>query len=121
MGFRPFKDFGNASRSTLTLRTSGVLFISNGILRKFNAEYCEAVLLFIDDESAKVGLKFIKEFDSIQANCKKLSRERSGVSVNVAPILRYYEVSKQQEKINLAMQRQDDLLILEISSLLSKE
>lgn len=117
MAFKTFTSYGASSRSSLTLRVSGVLFISDGIINRLKAGKAEAAVVLFDDESPKIAINFLEKFDDTIEGCRKLAAERSGVSLNIASVLRYYGVEKIKEKVNFKMEKQDDLLVIDISAL----
>jgi hypothetical protein len=117
MALRIFTDFGAASRNQVTLRVNLNLFISNGLIHRYKLEGFEYVCLYIDDEKMVVGLKFTKPENANNKEIRKVLKEKSGISINISPILRFYGVSKLYEKKNLDIAEEDGLLVLDLSSL----
>lgn len=121
MALREIDVSGSASKNTITLRANGTLFLNKGVLRKINCEYAEAALFYIDDEKPLIAIKLIDEVDGKKNNCKKLLKDKNGVSVNMLPVLRYYDIEKQKKKIDFDLEKKEDLILLDVSKLLAKE
>lgn len=119
MTFVPFKRFGASSRTSLTLRTSGLLFISYKILDNFNASNAEAAIIMYDDEIPKIAIKFLEKFDGA-AECRKILKEKSGVILNITAVLRHYGINGIKEKINFLVKEEDNLLIIDLRKLCLK-
>lgn len=92
MAFTIFEAYGAASRPEATLRASGYLFLSKGILKRAGNEEATHIQLLFDEESNRLGMNFYDEMlDGVDLpGVRELSQEKSGVSVNILPLLRYY-------------------------------
>lgn len=120
MGFRPFTEHRSSLRNFLTLRVSGAVFISGHILNKIHGHEPAAVCLFVDEENLLVGLKFMDVYDGAIKECRKVLKEKSGVSVSIQPILRFFDIPKLTKKVDLAVKEEEKMLILDLKALRSE-
>jgi len=116
MSFRKFTEYGAASRTNVTIRTNDLLFISKNILKQFNSENSEYAVIYIDDKNCLVGIKFFEDKPP-NGDYRKLSKEKSGVSVNIAPVLRYLGIKKLHEKFTTGTQEKEGLLVFSLHNL----
>lgn len=114
MALRKFTNFGAAARSEVTLRVNQSIFISNSMLHKCKAINVKAVYLYVDDERPIIGIKFIDQVAENDKECRKVSREKSGVSLNIAPILKFYNINKQSKKKTMSSRIEGELLIVDL-------
>jgi hypothetical protein len=116
MAFRIFTAYGAASRPEATLRTSGYLFLSKGILQRagdVEATHCQ---LQFDEQSGLLGIKLASNGrELIEDGFRPLTGERSGASINILPLLRYYGFPRLKEKRVLPVKFEDDLIVIELA------
>ena len=60
-------------------------------------------------------IKFLDEIQKDDKECRKVSREKSGVSLNISPILRFYNINKVTEKKTLPSRMEGELLVVDLS------
>ena len=90
MGFQVFEAYGAASRPEATLRASGYLFLSKGILKRGGMEGATHAQLMFDEETDKLGVSLYMDPTGENDTIRELSREKSGASINIVAVLRYY-------------------------------
>lgn len=91
MAFEVFDAYGAATRPEATLRASGYLFLSRGILKRGGSENATHAQLLYDETADRLGIKLGGDVDALlSSGFKEMSREKSGASVNLLPLLRYY-------------------------------
>jgi hypothetical protein len=102
MAFTKFIDYGAASRHEATLRVNKTLFISKSMLTKFGVSNSKSAILYIDDNKKRLGIEFSSK---IENEGRKISVERSGISINIAPILRFYNIEvKERKKLSVIIE-----------------
>lgn len=116
MSFRKFIEYGAATRRTLTIRTNNLLFISKCILKQMTCEEVEFAIIFIDEENLKVGLKFSKI--KPESEHRNLSKEPSGVTLNITPVLRFFRIKTPGKKIILDFEKEEELLVFSVKNLI---
>lgn len=119
MSFRKFTEYGAASRTSVTIRTNDLLFISKAILNQLDVDEANYVMIFIDEEEYLLGLIFTKEKPN--DNYRKISNEKSGVSVNIAPILRFFGITKLKEKFTSDVTKKEGMLVFSIKDLVKEK
>lgn len=92
LAFKVFDAYGAASRPEATLRASGYLFLSKGIMKRAGHERATHAQLMFDEETDRLGVKLFRELIDApdDGTARDLSPEKSGSSVNLTPLLRYY-------------------------------
>ncbi len=119
MPFRPFTEYGAASRTEITIRTNDLLFVSKITLKQFN-DKAKYACLHVDDDNGKVGVQFLTE-QPTETNFRKLTEEKAGVSMNIAPVLRYFGIKKLAKKQVLSYQNEGGMLVFSIKELTNKK
>lgn len=110
-----FTHYGASAREQVTIRTNDILFVSDTLLKRFNADKCCFVTIFIDEENAEIGLEF---HDNKPTNVhRKVCGEKSGISINIAPILRYFNIKKLDRKYIANIRKDGKLLVFSIREL----
>lgn len=117
MGFKVFEEYGAAARDGATLRVSGYLFLSKGLLRRVDAENAQGARLLYDEEGACLGVEFYDDYDKNRTEIRALSREKSGSAINILPLLRFYGYGKPIEKQTLKVEKQGAMLVMDLSML----
>lgn len=117
MALRKFIEFGAASRNNVSLRANKSLFISKSIINKYKIVNPEACFIFIDDKKPIVGLQFVEKMNKENKELRKVLKERSGFSINIAPILRFYGIEKKKGKIEMSIIEDDELLLIDLVEL----
>jgi hypothetical protein len=120
MGFELFDNYGAASRGEATLRASGYLFIPSALLQRHRIKSAEYVEVYYDDKERLVGLKFYENEQKERHAQRKASQEKSGVAVNLLPLLRQWGVDKPTKK-SLEVQQEDGLLTVDIGGVLDED
>lgn len=93
MALELFTDYGTASKQNVTIRESGLVYISNSLLRDcFDLTVSEAgsYQIFVDREDKSVAIAVLPGFDE-DSGSKQFSstqKTKSGVLVNAMPVLR---------------------------------
>lgn len=114
--FKPFTTWGASSRSSITLRTSGALFVSKNILNKLLPNP-QAVILYFDEHYARIGIQFIEKFRDEIEGCRKISKEKSGISFNVLPLLKHYGIENVKKRKQFRVKLEADLLVIDLDHL----
>ena len=91
MAFEVFTAYGAASRPEATLRTSGYLFVSKGIMKRAQSENATHAQLMYDEIENRLGIRLYDTFDVPEnESVREVSPEKSGIAVNLMPLLRFY-------------------------------
>ena len=114
MGFRKFTEYGAASRKQLSLRANSVLFVSKNILNQIDQLDSNFVVIFINEETLDVGLKFLK--DDPKGARRKLTKESAGVSLNISPVLKCLGIKKFKKGVSIDFEKGDEMLIFSLKS-----
>ena len=116
MAFKVFDGYGAASRPTATLRVSGYVFLSKGILKRADCESCTHAELRFDEESQKVGIRLINDLveDTDAPSVRQINTEKSGISVNLLPLLRFYGYGKPTKKHVLQVEFNEGMVIVDL-------
>ena len=122
MGFKVFDAYGAASRPTATLRVSGYMFLSKSIQKQAGSEHPTHVQLSFDEDSDKVGIRFLTDFvdDTDSPSIREVSTEKSGISANLLPLLRFYRFSKPTKKHVFPVEFEDGMVVVDLSELRPK-
>ncbi len=118
MTFRKFTEYGAASRLTVTIRTNDLLFISKSTLKQFN-EAGNIVNIHIDDINSLIGIEFLTD-EPTDGNFRKVTKENAGVSINVAPVLRFFGVKKLEKKFVTGYESKEGMLVFSIKELIER-
>jgi len=70
-----------------------------------------------ENEDPVIAVEFLDEFDEDEEGSKKLSIEKSGVAINILPVLRFLGIDKPESKENLKGKWQDGLLVVDLTKL----
>lgn len=122
MAFKLFKEYGAASRTTATLRVSGSVFLASGILKRCKITEPLAAKLYFDEEHCHLGIELLNAYDKADSTQKEMSVEKSGRSVNILALLRYYGLvsgRKLSARLSLPAKFDDGMLVLDLSQLKS--
>lgn len=117
MAFKVFEEYGAAARDEATLRISGYLFVSKGLQKRVDAEEANGAVLLYDEEGKRIGIRFHAIYDENNVAMRNVSKEKSGVAVNILPLLRFYGIKKPSEKRTLQVSKEQDMLIVDIAPL----
>lgn len=122
MAFKVFDAYGAASRPTATLRVSGYVFLSKGILMRAGSEESTHAELSFDDETQRVGIRLVHDVvDGTDAtSIRQINTEKSGVSVNILPLLRFYGYGKPTKKHVLDVEFDEGMVIINLGKVLTK-
>jgi hypothetical protein len=115
MPLEVFTAYGAAGRLEATLRASGYLFLSSALLRRIHAEAAEAVVLLFDQEAKLLAVRAPRPDDPPPA-LRSVSKEPSGVAVNIVPLLASYNFPKPRRKLRLPVQTRGDMLLVEMKT-----
>jgi hypothetical protein len=116
MSLRKFIEFGAASRNKVTLRANQTLFISKSIVNKYTSLNPVGCFIFVDDKKPILGIQFVDNIDN-NKEIKKISKEKSGFSVNISSVLRFYNIEKRKEKIDMDIVEDKDMLLMDLEKL----
>jgi len=117
MAFKVFTAYGAASRPEATLRTSGYLFLSKGILQRAGDEGATHCQLQFDEECGRLGLRLASDGkELLEDGFRQLTVEKSGASINILPLLRYYGFPPLKEKRVLPVKFEDGLIAIELAN-----
>jgi hypothetical protein len=115
MAFRVFDAYGAASRPEATLRASGYLFISKGIMSRAGKESATRYQLRFDPDNGRCGIMLLDDRDTgFDEGVRRLNVEASGASLTLLPLLRYYGFPAVKEKKVLPVAFEDDLIIINL-------
>jgi hypothetical protein len=116
--FRVFDAYGAASRPTATLRVSGYLFLSKGIQKRAGKERCTHAQLSFDEDAQKLGIRLFEDAAEDES-IREVSQEKSGISVNILPLLRFYGFDKPPRKqvLSVEFDKNNDILVVDLSGL----
>lgn len=120
MSFEVFDAYGAATRPEATLRASGYLFLSRGILKRAGNESATHAQLLYDETSDRLGIRLGADVDAlVSPGFKEASKEKSGVSVNLLPLLRYYGLPEPRVagKRVLPVGFEGGMIVIELKSL----
>lgn len=116
MTFRVFTSYGAASRPEATLRGSGYLFLSKGILQRAGNSAAAHCQLQFDEQSGRLGIKLLADgHELFEDGARRLTVEKSGASINILPLLRYYGFPRLEGKRVLPVKFEGDLIVIELS------
>lgn len=121
MAFKVFTAFGAGSRLEATLRANSYLFLSHGILKRAGYEHAISAQLMFDEETDRLGIKLFRngEAPSGDQTIRDMSKERSGKSVNILPLLRFYGLPdpKKVGRQVLPVTFEDGLVVVDLKGL----
>lgn len=115
MPFEIFESYGAREKNYLTLRTTNFLFIRKGILKDLNLEDSKFAEFYIDRANLNIALKLVKELPIVRH--RKIVKERSGLSVNIGPILKHFGIMSVNKKIDSHVKHIDGMLVFSIKEL----
>jgi hypothetical protein len=119
MAFKVFTAYGAASRPEATLRASGYLFISKGIMRRAGCENAAHAQLMYDEIEFRLGIRLYEDAPVDDGSVRDVISEKSGIAMSLAPLLRYYgfpEPKKLGKRV-LQVSLQDKLIVLDLTAL----
>lgn len=119
MPFVKFTAYGAASRTDVTIRTNDLLFISKSALRQFN-ENAKFAIINIDESNSLIGLEFV-EVQPEDSNYRKMTEENAGVSLNIAPVLRFLGIKKLSKKETMPYEKREGMLVFSVKKLTDKK
>lgn len=120
VAFKIFDAYGAASRPEATLRASGYIFLSKGILKRAGTEDATHAQLMYDDDEDRLGIRLYREIDAeFEEAIREMSVEKSGASVNILPIIRYYDLAdpKKLGKRILPVQFENSMVVIDLKPL----
>lgn len=119
MGFRVFEEYGAASRPEATLRTSSYLFLSKGIMKRAHQDRPSHAVLLYDETNDRLGIELFSGYDAmVQEAAKEVSVEKSGIAVNLAALIRYYDLPDPRivGKHVLPVTFEDGMIVIDMSA-----
>lgn len=95
MAFELFTDYGTASRQTISIRESGLVYISNALVREFLGQDPEDIKyyrFFVDRNEKSIALDVSSASEESEGwkAFTKTQKTKSGVLANAMPILRSF-------------------------------
>ena len=118
MTFKVFDAYGAAARPEATLRASGQIFLSRGILSRSGKEGATHVQLQFDEEADTLGIKLCKSTASVtETGIREATVEKSGIAVNLVPLLRYYNFRMPKAKLVLPVTFGAGLVLIDLKPL----
>jgi hypothetical protein len=115
MPFQVFTSYGAASRSEATLRASGYLFIPQALFDQISdSGDTTKLVLLVDAEHMKLGVRLATDTDPASA-LRDATKENSGVSVNIVPIMRTMKLVKPKKKLRLDVTVDGNMLVLSMA------
>jgi hypothetical protein len=121
VAFKVFTAYGAGSRLEATLRANGYLFLSHGILKRAGYEDAIAAQLMYDEDSDRLGVKLFHNGQPRIADptIRDMSKERSGKSVNILPLIRFYNLPdpKKVGRQVFPVTFEDGLVVIDLKSL----
>jgi hypothetical protein len=103
MGFEVFSAYGAASRDQATLRASGYLFVPSGMIQAIAAEGVTHVVLMYDKAATKLAIRAPRD-DETPEVWREVVHEKSGIVVNIVPLLKTYKLQQPKKKVKLPAQ-----------------
>lgn len=93
MALELFTDYGTASKQSVTVRESGLVYISNSLLREYfdlDVDEANSYDIYVDREKKSVAILVLKnsEKDGTDKKFTPSQKTKSGVLVNAMPVLR---------------------------------
>jgi hypothetical protein len=101
MAYVRFSAYGAGSRERCTLRASGYLFIPKAMVMALSGVPPKSVVLLYDSEAMKLGVTPYDSLTDDSTEERQVSKEDSGIAVNIVPLLRAYRLEKPSKKIML--------------------
>ncbi len=124
MQYKKFTEYEAALKSCnkISLRANESVFIKNAILKMASVEVIEefelgAELFWNPNDRGMVGIS-IRNID--EASWIRVVKEKGGVSLCIAPILRFLGIEKNWKHFKFDYSIEDKLIIIDFSSLLKK-
>jgi hypothetical protein len=118
VAFKLFEAYGAASRPEATLRASGYLFLSRGILKRAGNEHAKYCQLMFDENNGFLGVKLVTQGVDVKTDStREMTTERSGAAVNIMPVLRYYGFPKLKGKKVLEVTFEEGLIVISLNEL----
>jgi hypothetical protein len=118
MTFKVFDAYGAAARPEATLRASGQLFLSRGILKRSGREDATFYQLQFDEDTDRLAVKACRKYDeSSETGVREALQEKSGIAINVIPLLRYYNFPMPKTKIVLPVTFESGLVVVDLKEL----
>jgi hypothetical protein len=115
MPFQVFTSYGAASRIEATLRASGYLFIPQALFDQISdSGDTTKLVLLVDAEHMKLGVRLATDTDPASA-LRDATKENSGVSVNIVPIMRTMKLVKPKKKLRLDVTVDGNMLVLSMA------
>lgn len=93
MALELFTDYGTASKQSVTVRESGLVYISNSLLKDYfdlDVQDADSYNIFVDRESKSVAISVLTKrgVDESSKQFTSSQKTKSGVLVNAMPVLR---------------------------------
>jgi hypothetical protein len=123
LAFKVFTAYGAASRPEATFRLSGYLFLSKGILKRAGCEDATHAQLQFDEDDNVLGIRLAESrMDLIEDGYREAIQEKSGIAVNILPLLRFYGFPEAKEigKRVLPVSFEEGFITIEVGSLRKK-
>jgi hypothetical protein len=116
MGFELFTEYGAASRDEATIRARGSIFLSDAIVNRANVSDPQAAKLYYDKTTDRLGIELLAKYDASDKAQRKISKERSGISVNANPILRYFGFPLGEKK-SAPIEVEEKMIVIKLAGL----
>lgn len=107
MAFETFSAYGAGARDTATLRASGYLFVPRAMMQAIGGVAAKHVVLLFDRENNKLAIRLPDNDDPDYAR-REVAHEKSGIVVNVIPLLRAYKLERPTKKLKLPATVEND-------------
>ena len=116
MAFKVFRYYGAASRDAVTLRVSGHFFVPDMMIKKSGCVRAEFARLHYDDKNKNIiAIELLDEGRESDDSVKRVSLEKSGVSVNALSFLRFLGLKRPKRKCILEVKRERGLLVIDLT------
>jgi hypothetical protein len=120
---KEFTNYGAACRNHLTIRASGKLFIPRNIITdRLDIKMVSHYKILLDDEDQyRLGIKlsFLTPGVNDFRSKRKVSVEKSGVTLNIAPVLSSLGVHKIKQKMLIPYTIEDALLVINVKEFIN--
>lgn len=116
MAFELFDSYGAGARNEATLRASGYLFLSKSMIQAIHADKEKFLVLMYDREENKLGVRVPTPNDPESAR-REVSIEKSGIAINIVPVLKSYGLEKPKKKARLPVAIAQQMIIVEMGKL----
>jgi len=105
---------GRNIKPKATIRKGGQIGLNNAVINKYKLDKFKYVVLFIDKEQKKIGIKPTN--DEQEEGVRKLRLSKYGASIPAKNFIELYRLEQiKKRKLNCIWDRKDNMLVAEFS------